>query len=61
MATWPKSVPDNLRPGLDAVLGYRNRPTSQDVWGAVLEWLEAEGVQPPDEQPHIAQPVIRTP
>lgn len=44
---WPKTVPDDLRRRLDAVLGYRNRPAPQDVWGAVLEWLEGEGIEPP--------------
>lgn len=42
---WPKTVPDDLRRKLEAVLGYRNRPAPQDVWGAVLEWLEANGVE----------------
>jgi hypothetical protein len=44
---WPKTVPDDLRRKLEAVLGYRNRPAPQDVWGAVLEWLEMNGVRPP--------------
>lgn len=48
---WSKTVPDDLRRKLEAVLGYRNRPEPQDVWGAVLEWLEAEGVKPV-EKPH---------
>ena len=43
---WPKTVPDDLRRKLEAVLDYRNRPAPQDVWGAVLEWLEAEGIKP---------------
>lgn len=44
---WPKTVPDDLRRKLEAVLGYRNRPAPQDVWGAVLEWLETNQVQSP--------------
>jgi hypothetical protein len=44
--TWPKTVPDDLRRKLEAVLGYRNRPAPQDVWGVVLEWLEAREVEP---------------
>jgi hypothetical protein len=43
---WPKTVPDDLRCKLEAVLGYRNRPAPQDVWGVVLEWLEAREVEP---------------
>lgn len=43
---WPKTVPDDLRRKLEAVLGYRNRPAPQDVWGAVLEWLESIDVEP---------------
>jgi hypothetical protein len=43
---WPKTVPDDLRRRLEAVLGYRNRPAPQDVWGAVVEWLESEKVEP---------------
>lgn len=45
---WPKTVPDDLRRKLDAVLGYRIRPVPQDIWGAVLEWLEQNEVEPPD-------------
>lgn len=44
---WPSTVPDDLRRKLDAVLGYRNRPAPQGVWGAVLEWLEANEVEVP--------------
>ncbi len=44
---WPKTVPDDLSRKLEAVLGYRNRPAPQDVWGAVLEWLEANEVEVP--------------
>ena len=44
---WPKKVPDDLRRKLEAVLGYRNRPAPQDVWGAVLEWLETNEVEVP--------------
>jgi hypothetical protein len=44
---WPKTVPDDLRRRLEEVLGYRNRPAPQDVWGALLEWLEGEGIEPP--------------
>lgn len=46
---WPKTVPEDLRRKLEAVLGYRNRPMPQDLWGAVLEWLEAEGVTVPSD------------
>ena len=45
---WPKTVPDDLRRKLEPVLGYRNRPAPQDVWGAVLEWLEEERVNAPE-------------
>jgi hypothetical protein len=45
---WPKSVPDDLRRKLEAVLGYRNRPAPQDVWGAMLEWLQEIGVEMPN-------------
>jgi hypothetical protein len=30
-------------------LGYRNRPGPQDVWGAVLEWLESKGIAMPSD------------
>jgi hypothetical protein len=46
---WPKTVPDDLRRKLEAVLGYRNRPEPQDVWGAVLEWLESKGIAMPSD------------
>ena len=59
LMSWPKTVPDDLRHKLEAVLGYRNRPAPQDVWGAVVEWLEAENVEVPsvggtgcEEAPH---------
>lgn len=45
---WPKTVPDDLRRKLEAVLGYRNRPAPQDAWGAVLEWLEESDVEAPE-------------
>jgi hypothetical protein len=46
MASWTKTIPDDLRRSLDAVLGYRNRPAPRDVWGAVFDWLEANEVEP---------------
>lgn len=47
MASWPKTVPTDLRNRIEEVLLYRTRPTGQDVWGAVYEWLEGQGVEPP--------------
>lgn len=47
--SWPKTVPDDLRRKLEAVLGYRNRPAPQDIWGAVLEWLEATELESPSK------------
>lgn len=46
MSSWPKSIPPDLRKRVEQVLGYRTRPTRQDVWGAVHEWLEFHGVEP---------------
>lgn len=48
---WPKTVPDDVRRRLEAVLSYRNRPAPKDVWGAVLEWLEAGGAEATRECP----------
>lgn len=50
MASWPKTIPTDLRNRVEEVLGYRTRPSGQDVWAAVYEWLEAHGVEPP---PHL--------
>ena len=47
MASWPKTVPTDLRNRVEEVLSYRTRPTGQEVWGAFQEWLDANGVEPP--------------
>ena len=47
---WPKSLPDDLRHRLESVMGYRCFGPSE-VWDAVREWLEAEGVEPPLKGP----------
>ena len=49
MASWPKTIPPDLRNRVEVVLGYRTRPTGQDVWGVVQEWLEAHKVEPPPD------------
>lgn len=48
--SWPHSVPDDLRHRLEGVMGYR-RFGPAEVWGAVREWLESEGVKPPLARP----------
>ncbi len=47
---WPKSLPDDLRHRLESVMGYRRFGPSE-VWDAVREWLESEGVEPPLKDP----------
>lgn len=47
---WPKSLPEDLRCRLESVMGYR-RYGPAEVWDAVREWLEAEGVEPPLNDP----------
>lgn len=55
MTAWPKTTPPDLRRRVEEVLGYRTRPTGQDVWGAVQEWLEAHKVEPPTDLQDDAQ------
>ena len=43
MLSWPSTVLDDLDRKLVAVHCYENRPTPQDVWGEVLDWLAAQG------------------
>lgn len=50
MTGWPKSIPSDLRNRIEEVMGFRTRPSGQDVWGAVHDWREANGVEPP---PHL--------
>lgn len=47
---WPKSLPDDLRRHLEGVMGYR-RFGPAEVWDAVREWLEEQGVEPPSQPP----------
>jgi hypothetical protein len=47
---WPNLVPEDLRHRLEGVMGYR-RFGPAEVWDAVREWLEAEGVEPPLKDP----------
>lgn len=41
------NTPASLRPRLDEVLSFRNHG-APEVWGAVRDWLQANGVEMPD-------------
>ena len=43
---WPYTIPADLRPRLEDVLGQRNVGAAE-IWGEVRDWLEAHGVDTP--------------
>lgn len=45
--SWPQTIPADLRPRLAEVLSFRNCGPAE-VWGAVRDWLEANGVEMPE-------------
>jgi hypothetical protein len=47
---WPYTIPPDLRTLLDQVLSKRNVGAAE-VWGEVRDWLEAHGVEMPDDLP----------
>lgn len=53
--SWPYSIPADLRPRLEAVLGQRNHGAAE-IWGEVRDWLVAHGVEMPDGV-EVARPV----
>jgi hypothetical protein len=44
---WPHSIPAGLRNRLAEVLSFRNHGPAE-VWGAVRDWLEENGVEMPE-------------
>ncbi len=51
MTNWPNTIPPDLARMLRHPLGMRSRPSPQDVWGAVQEWLRAHEVPVPETLP----------
>lgn len=47
MRTWPHTIPVDLRPRLEAVLGQRSFGPAE-LWGEVRDWLEKHQVEMPD-------------
>lgn len=45
--SWPHRIPAGLRNRLEAVLSQRSHGAAE-IWGALQEWLEAEGVEKPE-------------
>ncbi len=52
---WPYTVPEDLRPRLEAVLSFRSHGAAE-IWGEVRDWLEKHGVDMPLDIP-IAPPI----
>ena len=48
MQKWPSMIPHDLRNYLLDLERMRCPTTPQDQWGAIKEWLEKHGVEPPD-------------
>ncbi len=44
---WPYTIPADLRPRIEAVLGQRSHGAAE-IWGEVRDWLEAHGVEMPE-------------
>lgn len=49
--TWPQRIPPDLAQRVGTVLGYVARPTEQDIWGEVRDWLVKHDVEPPADLP----------
>ena len=45
--SWPYTIPADLRPRLEDVLGQSNFGAAE-IWGEVREWLEAHRVDMPE-------------
>jgi hypothetical protein len=45
--TWSNSVPPDLAKALDEIARYREAPAASDVWAVLKDWLERNGVEPP--------------
>ena len=45
--SWPYTIPEDLRPRLEAVLGQRSHGPAE-LWGEVRDWLEAHQVEMPE-------------
>lgn len=48
MSRWPTTIPHDLARALAELDRQLNTTTDADRWGAIVEWLEAHGVEPPD-------------
>ncbi len=55
MRKWPRTIPYHLKCKLEQQQEYRSKPSLQDQWATVLEWLETHGVEAP------AHPLPREP
>jgi hypothetical protein len=55
---WPNSCPPDLRRELESVLGWRSHGPAE-IWGAMKEWAERHGVEPPAELPGEGSPETR--
>ena len=61
MRKWPRTIPIDLRCKLESLREYRSAPSLQDDWGAVFEWLNKLGVEPPEHplptEPETTDPI----
>ncbi|NOD62133.1 MULTISPECIES: hypothetical protein [unclassified Ruegeria] len=61
MKKWPHTIPHDLKCKLESLREYRSKPSLQDDWAAIFEWLNAHNVQPPDHalptEPELKGPV----
>ncbi len=53
--TWPHSIPHDLRPRLEDVLGQRSHGPAE-IWGEVRDWLVKHRVELP-EGIEVAPPI----
>jgi hypothetical protein len=47
---WPQTVPPDLRPRLEDVLGQRSHGPAE-IWGEIRDWLVKHGVEAPGGLP----------
>ncbi|AXT26612.1 hypothetical protein D1823_08475 [Ruegeria sp. AD91A] len=61
MKKWPRTTPYDLKCKLECLREYRSKPSLQDDWVAVFEWLIQHGIEPPDQalptEPELRGPV----
>ena len=53
---WPSRIPYDLHRAFATQDEFRTPASDQDRWGAIREWLEKHGVEPPEKFPQWPEP-----